>query len=352
MRRRTVTRSASSVDKLGKSQVPVLYVYSPSGEKIIEFPLVKKHVTIGRDPSCDICIKSSSFLSREHGVFELNENYFCTITDLGSLNGITRNNLQLKPRISYELRDGDYLCFGDIYCTLRFCPSNMKVGLNTTFDHESCMEHNETLVQTNLSTDQKDSSGSDDADSSVLSEGVLTEIVVDTNDVSRDLLPNPVYFLPSRSHSLSNSLDSDCKKNDGTHSLSDSSQSRMHDNKHVSDNEINQDSGAKLFVGVTRQHTEKTSLESSIKSLKTRCSSGEIIPTVTMTLLSGASSTPLVCSRSNMILARDSDPGCIDQSIDNHLTSNAPSSTCLSIDESGLIIEESDLVTTISMKRA
>ncbi|CAH8636871.1 unnamed protein product [Heterobilharzia americana] len=116
----------------------------------------------------------------------------------------------------------------------------MKVGLNTTFDHESCMEHNETLVQTNLSTDQKDSNGSDDADSSVLSEGVLTEIVVDTNDVSRDLLPNPVYFLPSRSHSLSNSLDSDCKKNDGTHSLSDSSQSRMHDNKHVSDNEINQ----------------------------------------------------------------------------------------------------------------
>ncbi|CAH8636886.1 unnamed protein product [Heterobilharzia americana] len=70
------------------NQVPVLYVYSPSGEKIIEFPLVKKHVTIGRDPSCDICIKSSSFLSRKHGVFELNENYFCTITDLGSLNGI------------------------------------------------------------------------------------------------------------------------------------------------------------------------------------------------------------------------------------------------------------------------
>ncbi|CAH8819069.1 unnamed protein product, partial [Schistosoma curassoni] len=45
-------------------KVPVLCVYA-SEKKIMEYPLVKKYVTIGRDPKCDICIKSSAsdFLS-------------------------------------------------------------------------------------------------------------------------------------------------------------------------------------------------------------------------------------------------------------------------------------------------
>ncbi|VDO71254.1 unnamed protein product [Schistosoma curassoni] len=68
-------------------------------------------------------------LSREHAIFELDENYICTITDLGSLNGTKRNDLHLKPKINYELRDGDCLYFGGIYCTLNFCLSSSTSSL-------------------------------------------------------------------------------------------------------------------------------------------------------------------------------------------------------------------------------
>uniref|UniRef100_A0A3Q0KLT3 Mediator of DNA damage checkpoint protein 1 n=1 Tax=Schistosoma mansoni TaxID=6183 RepID=A0A3Q0KLT3_SCHMA len=355
-------------------KVPVLSVHV-SEKKIMEYPLLKKYVTIGRDPKCDVCIKSS-LLSREHAVFELDENYICTVTDLGSLNGTKRNDLHLKPKISYELRDGDCLYFGGIYCTLKFCLSSstslclvnplhkdsksLELSLQKTNQDTSCHLHhsqteNQLSLQSNFSTKQNDDSdNNDDSDCSVFSERLLAEIVVNTGEVSHDLLPNPDHFINSYSPSLSSSTDSDVKKTEMHESPSSVENCKPHvhnkDDVHL-ESESNQNLSTTESVSKSKGYIiDATPLQLLSKSIKNNLSSNDVIPATPMVLTNKTSSTPLTYNRVNVLLARDSDPGCIVQSMDNHFELTIRSSTCLSTEESVFTIEESDLVTSNAAK--
>ncbi|RTG88563.1 uncharacterized protein DC041_0004912 [Schistosoma bovis] len=363
-------------------KVPVLSVYA-SEKKIMEYPLVKKYVTIGRDPKCDICIKSS-LLSREHAIFELDENYICTITDLGSLNGTKRNDLHLKPKINYELRDGDCLYFGGIYCTLNFCLSSsisslcllnplhedsksFELSLQKTNQDTSCQLHysqkeNQLSVQSNFSTKQNDNdddnNNNDDSDCSVFSERLLAEIVVNTGEVSQDLLPNPNRFIDSYSPSLSSSTDSDVKKtellkneNDINllqHEMHESSSSVKNCKLHMyTENDVHLESESYQNSSTTESVRKSkgyiidaTPLELLTKSIKNHLSSSDVVSATPMILTNETASTPLTYNRANVLLARDSDPGCIVQSMDNHFGLTIRSSTCLSAEESVFTIEE------------
>ncbi|CAH8601155.1 unnamed protein product [Schistosoma mattheei] len=351
-------------------KVPVLSVYA-SEKKIMEYPLVKKYVTIGRDPKCDICIKSS-LLSREHAIFELDENYICTITDLGSLNGTKRNDLHLKPKINYELRDGDCLYFGGIYCTLNFCLSSstsslcllnqlhedsksLELSLQKTNQDTSCQLHysqteNQLSVQSNFSTKQNDNDdNNDDSDCSVFSERLLAEIVVNTGEVSQDLLPNPNRFIDSYSPSLSSSTDSDVKKTELLKNEDDINllQHEMHESSSSVKNYSSTTESVRKSKGYI---IDATPLELLTKSIKNHLSSSDVVSATPMILTNETASTPLTYNRANVLLARDSDPGCIVQSMDNHFGLTIRSSTCLSAEESVFTIEESDLVTSNATK--
>ncbi|XP_018654454.1 putative histidine kinase [Schistosoma mansoni] len=295
-------------------------------------------------------------LSREHAVFELDENYICTVTDLGSLNGTKRNDLHLKPKISYELRDGDCLYFGGIYCTLKFCLSSstslclvnplhkdsksLELSLQKTNQDTSCHLHhsqteNQLSLQSNFSTKQNDDSdNNDDSDCSVFSERLLAEIVVNTGEVSHDLLPNPDHFINSYSPSLSSSTDSDVKKTEMHESPSSVENCKPHvhnkDDVHL-ESESNQKSVSKSKGYII----DATPLQLLSKSIKNNLSSNDVIPATPMVLTNKTSSTPLTYNRVNVLLARDSDPGCIVQSMDNHFELTIRSSTCLSTEDIG-----------------
>ncbi|TNN19994.1 histidine kinase [Schistosoma japonicum] len=366
-------------------KVPVLCIYV-SEKKIMEYTLVKKYTTIGRDPNCDIYIKSS-ILSRKHAIFELDENYICTVTDLGSLNGTKRNDLYLKPKISYELRDGDYLYFGEIYCTLKICHSptstlsslscllnpstegvtSLKSPLQGTSQDATYHLHSPAEnYQLSIRSDHNDNGNDDGSDCSVLSERLLAEIVVNTGEVSHDLLPNPNHFI-SYSPSLSNSTDPDIKKNelindeDGSDPAQNIFENPLVDNcesdiLHTADDihlkyKSNQISVIKNCITAASSHiVDATPLESPNKSVQNYRSSNGTNSTIPIILLNDAASTPLTCSRTNIVLVRDSDPSSIVQLRDNHHGSAVRSSTCSSIDESVFIIEESDLVTNTTAK--
>ncbi|KAK4474459.1 hypothetical protein MN116_000708 [Schistosoma mekongi] len=372
------------IDKL-IIKVPVLCIYV-SEKKTTEYTLVKKYATIGRDPNCDIYIKSS-ILSRKHAIFELDENYICTVTDLGSLNGTKRNDLYLKPKISYELRDGDYLYFGEIYCTVKIYHSptstlsslsclldpstedvrSLKLPLqgtsqDTTYHLDSPAEN----YQLSIRSDHSDNGNEDGSDCSVLSERLLAEIVVNTGEVSHDLLPNPNHFI-SCSPSLSNSTDPDIKKTelindeDGSDPAQDISENPVVDNcesdiLHTVDDihlkcGLNQSSVIKNYITAANCHVvDATHLQSSNKSVQNHRSSNDITSAIPIIQLNDAASTPLTYSRTNIVLARDSDRGSIVQSRDNHYGSAVRSSSFPSIDESVFVIEESDLVTNTTAK--
>ncbi|KAH8862682.1 histidine kinase [Schistosoma japonicum] len=361
-------------------KVPVLCIYV-SEKKIMEYTLVKKYTTIGRDPNCDIYIKSS------HAIFELDENYICTVTDLGSLNGTKRNDLYLKPKISYELRDGDYLYFGEIYCTLKICHSptstlsslscllnpstegvtSLKSPLQGTSQDATYHLHSPAEnYQLSIRSDHNDNGNDDGSDCSVLSERLLAEIVVNTGEVSHDLLPNPNHFI-SYSPSLSNSTDPDIKKNelindeDGSDPAQNIFENPLVDNcesdiLHTADDihlkyKSNQISVIKNCITAASSHiVDATPLESPNKLAQNYRSSNGTNSTIPIILLNDAASTPLTCSRTNIVLVRDSDPSSIVQLRDNHHGSAVRSSTCSSIDESVFIIEESDLVTNTTAK--
>ncbi|VDO89106.1 unnamed protein product [Schistosoma margrebowiei] len=334
-------------------------------------------------------------LSREHAIFELDENYICTITDLDSLNGTKRNDLHLKPKLNYELRDGDCLYFGGIYCTLNFCLSSstslssslcllnqlhedskstelslQKTNQDTSYQLHYSQKENQLSVQSNFSTKQNDNDddNNDDSDCSVLSERLLAEIVVNTGEVSQDLLPNPNRFIDNHSPSLSSSTDSDVKKSELLKNEDDINllQHEMHESSSSVNNcklhmytendvhlksESNQNSSTTESVRKSKGYIiDATPLQLLTKSNKNHLSSSDVVSATPMILTNETTSTPLTYNRANVLLARDSDPGCIVQSMDNQFGLTIRSSTCLSAEESVFTIEESDLVTSNATK--
>ncbi|CAH8871697.1 unnamed protein product [Trichobilharzia szidati] len=342
------------------SEVPVLCVHSV-GESINEFPIVKKCAIVGRDAKCDIHINSPT-ISRKHATLELDENGICTITDLDSLNGTKRNDLQLKSRRSYELRNGDSLHFGEVYCTIQF---RQRSILSSTGENIQSKKYNESdsdpgrdaLVQSSISSERVLDM---ETDSSALSENLLSEVVMDVGEVPCDLLPNSNYFI-LRPPCSSNSTNLESQKNkfhkdDCTGSppllrlkmeadISEVHQCRRECDTPSNNEEIHPDLKVNLSINTD---TSENTTPLSTKPSKNRHSSYGSTLTIPMSLLNKQSSTPCGCSQIDLVLARDSDPGSIVQSLYNDLTVH--SSTCMLAEESISSIQESDLIKTVSDK--
>ncbi len=78
------------------------------GGRAFDYPILKKHITIGRGHDSDIRI-ASHFISRIHARISTN-GAATVIEDAGSKNGVLVNSKRVLRRV---LRDGDVVSFGD-----------------------------------------------------------------------------------------------------------------------------------------------------------------------------------------------------------------------------------------------
>jgi len=102
---------------------PGVYVEILSGERLGEhFPISRKTITIGRDPSCDLCLKDP-YVSRKHCQIVFRGDHF-TVVDLGSLN---RTRVKQKQYIQKNLKDGYEMSVGNT--RLRFAWPDARAWL-------------------------------------------------------------------------------------------------------------------------------------------------------------------------------------------------------------------------------
>jgi class 3 adenylate cyclase len=90
-----------------------LEVWRPAGRERI--PLAGRRVTVGAEPSNDLCLDHDRTVSRVHGVFELYANAW-GLRDLGSRNGTFVNGKRISECL---LRDGDEIRLGTTRIYLR-----------------------------------------------------------------------------------------------------------------------------------------------------------------------------------------------------------------------------------------
>uniref|UniRef100_A0A8C4QZW8 FHA domain-containing protein n=1 Tax=Eptatretus burgeri TaxID=7764 RepID=A0A8C4QZW8_EPTBU len=76
------------------------------------FPLYEGETFIGRDASCGIHLPTSS-MSRRHAAFDV-QRCASRLRDLNSLNGTLCGGVRLQPGVSWSIRHGATLRFGDI----------------------------------------------------------------------------------------------------------------------------------------------------------------------------------------------------------------------------------------------
>jgi len=93
-----------------------LEVTKKTGE-VFQFPITKKTVTIGRDPSCDLHL-ADDYVSRKHCQIVFRGDHF-TVIDLGSLN---KTVVKGKEYIQKNLMTGALLNLGET--RLRFVWTN------------------------------------------------------------------------------------------------------------------------------------------------------------------------------------------------------------------------------------
>lgn len=82
-----------------------------------EYSVTQTKVTIGRQPSCEICIEHQS-VSANHAEIERNSRGGFMIRDLGSSNGTKINGIELNQAV-HELMSGDMVILGHVM--MRFC---------------------------------------------------------------------------------------------------------------------------------------------------------------------------------------------------------------------------------------
>lgn len=92
-----------------------------------QFPVSYKELTLGRDPKCDIFLKSD-YVSVAHARFSYDgDRYY--ITDLASRNHTYLNGQRLKPEVAFPLEDSDLIKVCNFIFT--FIESSSKRSSNT-----------------------------------------------------------------------------------------------------------------------------------------------------------------------------------------------------------------------------
>ncbi|KAF8564669.1 hypothetical protein P879_07025 [Paragonimus westermani] len=168
---------------------------------------------LGRDAKCNMHLEDTS-LSRKHARFELDNNGICTVMDLGSLNGTWRNDLLLKPNVRYELRPGDRIQVGSVKGVFNSEQVNSNHAVSTQLTQSPSRESTRFCLKdlsntTNIADTKKSAQSvyspvsskpsSQDSNTSV---NLLANIVINTDEVPEDLLPNASQYV-SRSPSPS-----------------------------------------------------------------------------------------------------------------------------------------------------
>ncbi|KAF7256938.1 hypothetical protein EG68_05387 [Paragonimus skrjabini miyazakii] len=134
--------------------------------------------------------------------------------DLGSLNGTWRNDLLLKPNVRYELRPGDRIQVGSVKGAINLEQANSNHDVSTQLTQSPSRESTRFCLKdltntTNIANAEKSAQSvhslvsqkpsSQDSNTSV---NLLANIVINTDEVPEDLLPNASQYV-SRSPSPS-----------------------------------------------------------------------------------------------------------------------------------------------------
>lgn len=96
------------VDKTKKSSAR-LKLAGTDGTHYYSWDLEPGSYTLGRKLGCSFYIPDST-ISRAHAKIEVDDNYLCHLTDLGSHNGTLVNSIKVLDRI--KIKEGDTICFG------------------------------------------------------------------------------------------------------------------------------------------------------------------------------------------------------------------------------------------------
>ncbi|MGH0153697.1 UNVERIFIED_CONTAM: hypothetical protein FKN15_027374 [Acipenser sinensis] len=112
----------------GSQKLPMgrLRLFSNAHCKETDFQLFAGENTVGREESCAVALLAGS-VSKRHAVIEI-ERGSHLLWDCGSLNGTRKGRMQLKPRVRYDLQDGELLVFADLPCQYFILPPGRASG--------------------------------------------------------------------------------------------------------------------------------------------------------------------------------------------------------------------------------
>ena len=99
-------------------------IISAEGQELLRRTLQPGEFTLGRSPTCDICIPSNT-VSRKHARLTINfSNLF--LEDLGSFNGTSVNGGQITGRT--QIWHGQQILVGTVLLKLRKICTDMEQG--------------------------------------------------------------------------------------------------------------------------------------------------------------------------------------------------------------------------------
>ena len=88
------------------------------------FPLKNGHTSVGRNPDNDIVVEEVA-VSRYHATMRFNEKTGeISVMDLGSTNGVTVNNIEIKSGTPYKLQQRDTVFIGRAIFSVQLRPEN------------------------------------------------------------------------------------------------------------------------------------------------------------------------------------------------------------------------------------
>ena len=123
-------RVAGDAGQAGETQTRKTFATMTSRETGRVYELTKTRLTIGRDPSCDVEVSSSS-VSHHHCVLFIHEGWWF-VRDLNSKNGTKVNG---KTRLHYLLRPGCILSVGSQEFEIQYQPHKLgAVGITPPLD--------------------------------------------------------------------------------------------------------------------------------------------------------------------------------------------------------------------------
>ncbi len=109
--------------------MPKSFLIMQRGSDVGErYNLKSGQTSVGRNPDNDVVVDEVA-VSRYHAMFKLDEKSGeVTVMDLGSTNGVTVNNIEIKSGTPYKLQQRDTVFIGRAVFNLQIRPDNQPVS--------------------------------------------------------------------------------------------------------------------------------------------------------------------------------------------------------------------------------